>query len=145
VRALAATTAKRLEILPNLPTVGEFVPGYEASGLQGVGVPRNTSAEIIEKLNREINAALTEPKMKARLADVGGTVVAGSPAEIRRPKAETQHLNAERRQKSRLITNAARSLTSRRLFPRHFLDPGVQSVTRCELDPLDRDRACRPA
>ena len=78
LRALAVTTATRSEALPDIPTVGEFVPGYEASGWYGVGAPKNTPAEIIDKLNKEINAGLADPKMKARLADLGGTRV--SPA-----------------------------------------------------------------
>ena len=76
------TTATRSEVLPDIPTVGEFVPGYEASGWQGIGAPRNTPADIVDKLNREINAALADPKMKARLAELGGTVLAGSPADF---------------------------------------------------------------
>jgi tripartite-type tricarboxylate transporter receptor subunit TctC len=82
VRALAVTTATRAEVLPDLPTVGDFVSGYEASGFGGVGAPKNTPPEIIEKLNKEINGALTDPKSKARLADLGGTVLSGSPAEF---------------------------------------------------------------
>ena len=76
------TTATRSEALPDVPTVGEFVPGYEASAWFGVGAPKNTPAEIIDKLNKEINAGLADPKMKARLADLGGTVLAGSPADF---------------------------------------------------------------
>jgi tripartite-type tricarboxylate transporter receptor subunit TctC len=82
LRALAVTTSKRSEALPELPTVAEFVPGYEASFWAGLGAPRNTPAEIIDKLNREINAALADPKMKARLADLGGTGLTGSPADF---------------------------------------------------------------
>jgi tripartite-type tricarboxylate transporter receptor subunit TctC len=82
LRAVAVTTATRSEALPDVPTVGEFVPGYEASSWYGVGAPKTTPAEIIEKLNKEINAALADPKMKARLADLGGTVLAGSPADF---------------------------------------------------------------
>jgi tripartite-type tricarboxylate transporter receptor subunit TctC len=82
LRPLAVTTAMRLESLPNIPTVGEFVPGYEASGWHGVGVPTNTPREIVEKLNSEINAALADPKLKARLADLGGTVLVGSTADF---------------------------------------------------------------
>jgi len=82
LRALAVTTLKRSEMLPELPTVAEFVPGYEASFWAGIGAPRNTPAEIIDKLNREINAALADPKMKARLADLGATGLAGSPADF---------------------------------------------------------------
>ena len=80
LRALAVSTAMRSEVLPDVPTVGEFVPGYEASSLYGVAAPRNTPAEIVDKLNREINAALTDPAMKTRLLDLGGIVLAGSPA-----------------------------------------------------------------
>jgi tripartite-type tricarboxylate transporter receptor subunit TctC len=83
VRVLAVTSAIRAEVLPDIPTVGEFVPGYEASGWQGVGAPRNTPVEIINKLNEEINAAITDPKMKTRIADLGGAVFVGSPAEFR--------------------------------------------------------------
>jgi tripartite-type tricarboxylate transporter receptor subunit TctC len=79
LRALAVTSATRSEALPDLPTIGDFVPGYEASFWYGVGVPRNTPAEIIDKLNMEINAALADPKMKARLADLGTPVLALSP------------------------------------------------------------------
>src|SRR5207247_1859885 len=68
LRALAVTTATRSKALPDIPTVGEFVPGYEASAFYGVGAPRNTPAEIVDKLNKEINAALADLKMKARLA-----------------------------------------------------------------------------
>ena len=82
LRALAVTTAKRSEALPGIPTVGEFLPGYEASNWYGVGVPKNTPAEIIDKLNKEINAGLADPKIKARLADLGGTVLPGSPADF---------------------------------------------------------------
>src|SRR5215470_15123763 len=82
LRALAVTTATRSDALPGLPTVGEFVQGYEASAWWGFGAPKNTPAEIVEKLNKEINAGLAAPKMKARLADLGGTVLPGSPAEF---------------------------------------------------------------
>ena len=82
LRALAVTTATRSEALPDIPTVGDFVPGYEASAWYGLGAPKNTPAEIIDKLNKEINAGLADPKMKARLADLGGTVLAGSPADF---------------------------------------------------------------
>src|SRR6516165_7574587 len=82
LRPLAVTTATRLPGLPDIPTVGEFVPGYEASTWWGVGAPRNTPVEVINKLNREINEALADPNIKARLADLGGTVLPGSPAEF---------------------------------------------------------------
>ena len=82
LRALAVTTATRSEALPDLPTVGDFVPGYEASAWFGVGAPKNTPAEIVDKLNKEINAALADPKMKARLADIGAMLLPGSPADF---------------------------------------------------------------
>jgi tripartite-type tricarboxylate transporter receptor subunit TctC len=82
LRALAVTTATRSAALPDIPTVGEFVPGYEASGWQGIGAPRNTPAEIVDKLNREINAGLADPTMKARITDLGGTVFISSPADF---------------------------------------------------------------
>jgi tripartite-type tricarboxylate transporter receptor subunit TctC len=81
LRALAVTTTTRSEALPDIPTVGEFVPGYEASGWNGVGAPKHTPAEVIDKLN-EINAGLADPDIKARLADLGGTTLGGSPAEF---------------------------------------------------------------
>jgi tripartite-type tricarboxylate transporter receptor subunit TctC len=82
LRALAVTTATRSEALPDIPTVAEFVPGYEASNWYGVGAPKGTPAEIIDKLNKEINACLADPKLRARLADLGGTALAGSPADF---------------------------------------------------------------
>ena len=82
LRALAVTSATRLASLPDLPTVAEFVPGYEASAWQGIGAPKDTPAEIIDKLNREINAALADPKMKARLAELGGEPMPMTPAEF---------------------------------------------------------------
>jgi tripartite-type tricarboxylate transporter receptor subunit TctC len=88
LRPLAVTTAIRSEVLPDVPTVGEFVPGYEASGWYGIGAPKNTPTEIVDKLNNEINAVLADPNMKARLADLGGTVLAGSPADFGKLIAE---------------------------------------------------------
>jgi tripartite-type tricarboxylate transporter receptor subunit TctC len=82
IRALGVTTTARAEALPDVPTIAEFVPGYEASNWYGVGIPKNTPVEIIDMLNNEINAALADPKLKARLADLGGTALAGSPAEF---------------------------------------------------------------
>jgi tripartite-type tricarboxylate transporter receptor subunit TctC len=82
LRALAVTTATRWEALPDVATVGESVPGYEASGFQGLGAPKSTPAEIIDKLNKEANAALVDPQLKARLVEMGNTVLAGSPAEF---------------------------------------------------------------
>jgi tripartite-type tricarboxylate transporter receptor subunit TctC len=83
LRALAVTTAARSEALPQIPTVADFLPGYEASSWIGFGVPRNTPAEIIDKLNKSINAGLADPKMKARLADMGGALLRGSPGDFR--------------------------------------------------------------
>jgi tripartite-type tricarboxylate transporter receptor subunit TctC len=88
LRALAVTTAMRAEALPDIPAVGEFVPGYEASAWYGLGAPKNTPAEIVAKLNKEINAGLADPKLRARLADLGGTVLAGSPADFSKLIAE---------------------------------------------------------
>ena len=84
LRALAVTTATRSDALPDIPTLSEFVPGYEASAWYGIGAPRNTPPEIINALNKEINAALIDPKMKARLAQLGGTATPGSPADFGR-------------------------------------------------------------
>ncbi len=82
LRALAVTTAQRTEALPEVPPIADFVPGYEMSQWYGIAAPRGTPAEIIDKLNREINAAFADPRMRARLADVGGTALPGTPAEF---------------------------------------------------------------
>jgi len=82
LRALAVTGTARSEVLPDLPTVSEFLPGYEASGWYGIGVPKATSPEIVEKLNKEINAAVVESKMKARLADLGAAAMPMAPNEF---------------------------------------------------------------
>src|SRR5262245_16114584 len=82
LRALAVTTATRSEALPDIPTLGDLVPGFEASQWVGLGAPKNTPAEIVDKLNKEINAALADPKMKARLADLGATALPSSPADF---------------------------------------------------------------
>jgi tripartite-type tricarboxylate transporter receptor subunit TctC len=76
------TTATRSELLPDIPTVSEFVPGYEASQWYGIGAPKNTSPEVVAKLNQEINAALADPRMKARLADLGGVPTPMTPTEF---------------------------------------------------------------
>jgi len=88
LRALAITTATRSEALPDIPTVSEFVPGYEASSIFGFGAPKNTPAEIVDKLNKEINAVLADPEIKARVADLDGTVLVGSPADFGKLIAE---------------------------------------------------------
>jgi tripartite-type tricarboxylate transporter receptor subunit TctC len=82
LRPLAVTSARRLDVLPDVPTVADFVPGYEASGFAGVGAPKNTPADIIELLNRELNAGLADPKIRGRIVELGGTVLGGSPAEF---------------------------------------------------------------
>jgi tripartite-type tricarboxylate transporter receptor subunit TctC len=88
LRALAVTTATRSEVLPDIPTVADFVPDYDVSDWVGVGAPKNTPAEIIDKLNREINAGLADAKLKARFTDLGATVVPGSPADFGKLIAE---------------------------------------------------------
>jgi tripartite-type tricarboxylate transporter receptor subunit TctC len=88
LRALAVTTAKRSDALPDVPTVGDTVAGYEASAFFGMGVPKGTPPEIIEKLNKEINAGLADPKIKARLAELGGMLIPGSPADFGKVVAE---------------------------------------------------------
>src|SRR3974390_3159895 len=82
LRALAVTSATRSDALPDVPTVAEFVPGFEASIWHGIGAPRKTPAAIVNKLNREINAVLADPKIKERFADIGGIALGGSPADL---------------------------------------------------------------
>jgi len=82
LRPLAVTTATRLDVLPDIPTVGEFVPGYEATGWLGVGAPKNTPTEIVNRLNQEVNATIDDPKMKARLADLGSVPILMTPADF---------------------------------------------------------------
>src|SRR5262249_12569726 len=82
LRALAVATAMRSEVLPNIPTVADFLPGYEASAWNGVGVPKGTPAEIIDKLNKEINAALADPGIRARIAELGAAAFPTSPSEF---------------------------------------------------------------
>ena len=82
LRALGVTTAQRADVLPNIPSIAEFVPGYEANGWYGIGVPKKVPAEIIDRLNRDINAALADPKLKTRLADLGYVTFGGSSAEF---------------------------------------------------------------
>jgi tripartite-type tricarboxylate transporter receptor subunit TctC len=100
LRALAVTTAMRSDAFPEIPTIGDFVPGYESSAWLGLGTPKNTPAEIIDKLNREINAGLADPKIKMRLADLGGDVLALSPADFGR-------LIADETEKWRKVIRAA--------------------------------------
>jgi len=82
LRALAVTPAKRLDVFPDVPSVGEFLPGYEATGFAGIGAPKATPTAIIDLLNKELNAGLANPKIKARIEELGGTVVGGTPAEF---------------------------------------------------------------
>src|SRR5262249_34030796 len=82
LRALALTTAARSEALPDIPTVDELVPGYEASGHQGICAPRNTPSEIILRINKEVNAGLADPRLKSRLVDLGGTTIPGSTTDF---------------------------------------------------------------
>jgi tripartite-type tricarboxylate transporter receptor subunit TctC len=84
LRALAVTSAERSEALPDIPTVGEFLSGYEASGWVGIGAPRGTSSDVVQKLNDAVNAALADPRFRVRLADLGGTVLPGSPVDFGR-------------------------------------------------------------
>jgi tripartite-type tricarboxylate transporter receptor subunit TctC len=88
LRALAVTTATRSQALPDVPTVGDVVPGYEASSIHGIAAPRGTPVEIIDRLNKEVNAALADPKFEARIADIGGIVQVGSPADFGKIIAE---------------------------------------------------------
>ena len=85
---MAVTTATRSKTLPDIPTVGEFVPNYEASAVWGLGAPRNTPTEIVNKLNKEVNAAFADPKMNSRLANLGSTPLPGSPADFGKLIAE---------------------------------------------------------
>ena len=84
LRALAVTTATRSELLPDIPTLGDFLPGFEATGWLGIGAAKDTPAEIVDRLNKEINAGLVDPRMKARFAELGGTALAGSPSDFGR-------------------------------------------------------------
>jgi tripartite-type tricarboxylate transporter receptor subunit TctC len=101
LRPLAVTTARRLEPLPNVPTVSEFLPGYEAIFWQGIGAPKNTPAEIVDKLNREVNAALADPKVKARFTDLGNMMLPGSPTDF-------EKLIAQETEKWAKVIHAAR-------------------------------------
>jgi tripartite-type tricarboxylate transporter receptor subunit TctC len=88
LRALAVTSSNRSEVLPNVPAIAEYVPGYEAVGWQGIGAPKNTPAEVVDKLNREVNNGLAEPRMRARIADLGYSAFASSPGEFSKFVAE---------------------------------------------------------
>jgi tripartite-type tricarboxylate transporter receptor subunit TctC len=100
LRALAVTTAARSEVLPDVPTVGEFVPGYQASGWFGVGAPAKTPVEIVDRLNQEINSGLADAKLKARLADLGAAVFVGSPSDF------AKHIAAETEKWGKVVRTA---------------------------------------
>jgi tripartite-type tricarboxylate transporter receptor subunit TctC len=95
LRPLAVTTMARLDVLPEVPTVGEFVPGYELSGFAGIGVPRHTPADIVALLNRELNAAVADPGVRAKIIDLGGTPLGGTPAEFGKILTDAIHKWAE--------------------------------------------------
>jgi tripartite-type tricarboxylate transporter receptor subunit TctC len=101
LRALAVTTATRSQALPDIPTVGEFLPGYEASAWYGIGAPKNTPTEIIDKLNREINLSLADPKIMTRFAKLGFTPLLGSPADFGRLVARGDREVGQSRQSHR--------------------------------------------
>jgi tripartite-type tricarboxylate transporter receptor subunit TctC len=82
LRALGVTIATRSDVLPDVPSVSEFLPGFDASVYYGIGAPKNTPAEIVERLNKEINAGIADPQLKARLIELGGMPLPGSPAEF---------------------------------------------------------------
>ena len=113
LRPLAVSTASRLEALPDTPTLNETLPGYEASSWIGVGAPKNTPTNIIDKLNREINAALMDPKIRAQLANLSAVVLSGSPAEFGK-------LIAEDVEKWGKVIRAAQHQTEIRLFHKIF-------------------------
>jgi tripartite-type tricarboxylate transporter receptor subunit TctC len=123
VRALAVTTARRAEALPDLPTVGEFVPGYEASLWWGIGVPKNTPVEIIDKLNKEINVGLADPKMKAQLAELGAAPLAGSSADFGK-------LIAQETEKWAKVIKFAGLDTKLTKFEEHEIDKRLQLEVR---------------
>jgi tripartite-type tricarboxylate transporter receptor subunit TctC len=117
LRALAVSTATRSHVLPDLPTVGEFLPGFEASVFYGIGAPRNTPPEIVERLNKEINAGLVDPDLKARLTDLGGAELPGSPADFGKLIA-TKLKSGRRSSSSRISRLSSPVVTHRQEFSR---------------------------
>jgi tripartite-type tricarboxylate transporter receptor subunit TctC len=113
LRGLAVTGATRSDALPDLPTVAEFMPGYEASSFYGIGAPRNTPAEIVDKLNREVNAGLADPKMKVRLAELGGVAHRLRQAHRQRNRQMGQGDQVRRHQAAVKLPEARYSITSR--------------------------------
>ena len=140
LRALAVTTATRSEVLPDIPTVGEFVPGYEASAWFGVGAPKNTPAEIVDKLNKEINAGLADPKIKARLADLGGTVLARLARRLRQAHRRRNREVGQGGQVRRTSSRSESCLGRHSITPVALNRSAVGSVWRevgdfnCEVD-----------
>ena len=124
LRALAVTTAARSEVLPDIPTVSEFVPGYEASAWVGIGAPRNTPVEIIEKLNADINAGLADPKLKARFAELGATVSAA------RPRSSVGSSPARLRSGRRWLSSQVSSRTDTWRANGTFHSPGYANSAR---------------
>ena len=148
LRALAVTTATRSEVLPDLPTLGDFVPGYEASTWFGIVAPTNTPAEIIEKLNNAINAGLADPKITARLAEMGGILLAGSPSDFGKLIAEetekwgkvdrsSASIEARMRQPSQMFRNFRSANSGTRQYPDDFRNQISAS--------LSQSRPCIPA
>jgi tripartite-type tricarboxylate transporter receptor subunit TctC len=146
LRALAVTSAVRSEVLPDIPTVGEFVPGYEASGWTGVGAPKNTSVEIIEKLNREINAGLADPKIKARFADLGAMPTIMTPPEFGKLIAEETEKWAKVVKFSGARPNVPQIPTLGQLSKRAFLVGPHQAAVPGDICRQDRCRrsTCSP-
>ena len=112
LRALAVTTATRAEALPDVPTVGEIVPGYEASNIRGIGAPKNTPIEIVERLNKEINSILADPRTKARLAELGASPLSGSNS-VKIAARVIEHVARIRIQRRRVARRARCSAPSR--------------------------------
>jgi Tripartite tricarboxylate transporter family receptor len=149
LRPLAVTTATRLEVLPDIPTVGDFSPGYEGSGCQGVGAPKNTPTEIVDKLNGEINAGLADPRMKARLADLGATVFAGSPADFRRHiAAETEEVGqgdpGGQRQARVRPTRRYSIASDTRIMRSQSNETADHRVAATEIGQRNNRHSCRP-
>ena len=135
LRALAVTTATRSEALPDIPTVGEFVPGYEASSVYGLGAPKKTPTEIVDKLNREINAGLADPKMKARFADSGRTVLAVSPADFGKLIAD------ETEKWAKVVSSAAHQAGLTRPATSISANGGFLALSCLQLLPATRTRS----
>ena len=138
LRALGITTATRSEVLPQIPTVGEFLPGYEASVWYGIGAPRNTPVEVIDKLNKEINAGLADPKLRTRLSELGGMMLSGSPADF-------GTFIADETQKWAKVVKFSGAKADRigiqelRIYDRFIIDPLEWSIDQRALNGLDAE------